>query len=143
MTCEEQASSPIGYFALACERMNGIARSLRESSFFETVTTGADIRYYQNGWRLEKWVEAELDRTEGLWAVWWLELGPCENGWLVESNFGLNPQGLSVYLEDRFAGSLSELEQHLSAAVEDLELALEQNREFAEEVKKRRTSPDN
>jgi hypothetical protein len=36
--------------------------------------TGADIRQYESGWRLEKWVEAQLDPAGDLWPAWWLRL---------------------------------------------------------------------
>src|SRR5262245_28599728 len=143
MKNEGQELSLIGHFALACERMNEFARSLRGSSLFGTVSAGADIRYYESGWRLEKWVEAELDRAEGMWAAWWLELGPTKDGWIVESHLSTGPDGLFIGLEDRLAASPKELEEHLSAVVEDLKHALQQNSEFAEEIKRRkRIRPD-
>jgi hypothetical protein len=134
---EEKEPSTTGQFALACEEMNEYARLLRESSLFGTVRTGADIRCYETGWRLEKWVEAELDKDEGLWAVWWLEFGPTKNGWIIESHLGINPDVLFVGLESRSIESLRDFEQHLSAAVRQLKGALEQDGDFAREVRKR------
>jgi hypothetical protein len=137
MNLNEQESTPTGQFALACERMNEFARTLRESSRFETVRTGADIRYYKNGWRLEKWVEAELNKDQGLWAAWWLELGPHERGWVIESHLAVSPDIFFAGLEDRTATAPQELREQLTAAVDDLKLALDQNMPFAEEVRKR------
>src|SRR5262249_47664951 len=91
-----------------------------------------------SGWRLEKWVEAELDRVEGLWAVWWLEFGPSKDGWIVESHLSINPDVLFIGLEDRLAASPKELEEHFLAVVDDLIHALQQNSEFAEEIKRRK-----
>ena len=142
MKSEEQELSPTGQFALACEQMNEFARSLRDSRTFDVVRTGADIRYYEAGWRLEKWVEAEVDRSAGLWAAWWLDFGPKENGWLIESHLAMSPDVFFVGLEDRFATSHQEIGQQLSAAVENLEHALDQHHQFAEEIRKRkRTGP--
>ena len=84
--------------------MNEFSRTLRKS--FTLVRTGADIRSYEKrGWRLEKWVEAELDSTEGLWAAWWIEMGATENGWIVESQLAISPDILFIGLADRLAVS--------------------------------------
>ena len=129
--------SLIHHFAIACERMNDFARSLRRSSVFQEVRTGADIRQYESGWRLEKWVEAQLDPNEGLWAAWWLELGASDRGWVVKSHLAISPNILFIGLADRFAVSPSELERSLSTAVEELRDAMQNNLEFAQEVKRR------
>jgi hypothetical protein len=136
MKSEEKEASPTGYFAKACEELNEFARSLSNSSRFGTVTTGADIRYYETGWRLEKWVEAALDKAEELWACWWLEFGATKNGWIIQSNLSITPDGIHIALEDRIADSPAEFQRHLSAVVQELKDALEKNRRFAEEVKK-------
>jgi hypothetical protein len=137
MNLNVQELTPTGLFALACERMNEFARTLRESSRFETVRTGADICYYKNGWRLEKWVEAELSKGEGSWAAWWLELGPHERGWVIESHLAVSPDIFFAGLENRVATAPEELRNQLTAAVDDLKQALDQNTSFAEEVRKR------
>lgn len=137
MNLNEQEPAAIGQFALACERLNEFALRLRESSRFETVRTGADIRYYKNGWRLEKWVEAELSRNEGLWAAWWLELGSLEQGWIIESHLAVSPDIFFAELEVRTATAAEELRSQLTAAVDNLKRALDENTPFAEEVRKR------
>lgn len=134
MDYREQQTCEIGLFAQACERMNDFARSIRQSSRFGTVITGADIRYYESGWRLEKWVEAELSADECLWACWWLELGPDPNGWTVSSHLSISHDEFSMDLGDRFAASLPQLDEQLVAAVEVLANALESNQQFANSV---------
>lgn len=106
----ERGPLVIGHFALACERMNEFSQSLTQSSHFASVRAGADIRNYESGWRLEKWVEAEIDRVEGLWAAWWLELGPRKDGWMIESHLAVSPDISFIPLKDRFAASCDELE---------------------------------
>ena len=49
-------------FAAACDRLNEYARTLDASRRFFDVRTGADIRNYQSGWRLEKWIEADIQK---------------------------------------------------------------------------------
>ena len=131
MEQSDNESSPTGYFASACGRMNDFAQSLRQSSVFVSVRTGANIRHYESGWRLEKWVEAELDRTEGLWAAWWLELGPRGNGWFIESNLAISPDILFLGLEDRIAATPDDVRRQLSLAIEELTYALQRNQRFS------------
>jgi hypothetical protein len=137
MTTESQQSA-IGQFALACEQMNDFARSLRSESVFGTVRTGADIRYYENGWRLEKWIEAELEPSQGLWSAWWLELGPHPDGWIVESSLSISPDALFLGFEDRTATSLVELEQCLADSVDNLKRSTSENPQFLEYLRRYR-----
>ena len=69
-------------FAAACDQIDEYARTLDASRQFFDVRTGADIRNYRSGWRLEKWIEADIHKGGvaggGFTAVWWLELGPGE-----------------------------------------------------------------
>jgi hypothetical protein len=133
----EHEESPIGLFAMACERLNDFARSLRKQSVFGNVKSRADIRRYEDGWRLQKWVEAELDPLEGLWAAWWLEVGPSSTGgWIIESSLSVSPDGIFIGLQDANVNTTEELERCLTVTVDDLEAALEHNTEFAEEVRK-------
>ena len=135
MKFEEKEPSPTGYFALACEELNEFARSLSTSSLFGTVRTGADIRCYETGWRLEKWVEAALDKAEEVWACWWLEFGATKKGWIIQSHLSISPDGVYIGLQDRTADSPAEFQQYLSAVVQELKDALEKNQQFAKEVK--------
>jgi hypothetical protein len=134
----ERETLVIGHFALACERMNEFAQSLRRSSLFMTVRVGADIRNYESGWRLEKWVEAELDKDKDLWAAWWLEFGLCKDGWIIESHLAVSPDAFFFAFENRIATSPQEFGQQLLGVIADLEHSLEQNQQFAEEVRKKR-----
>jgi hypothetical protein len=136
MPLNEQEPTETGQFALACERMNEFARTFRDSCRFETVRTSADIRYYENGWRLEKWVEAELNKGEGLCVAWWLELGPYERGWIVETHIAISPDIFFAGLEERTATSVQELRQQLIFVVDKLKKALDQDKQFADEVQK-------
>jgi hypothetical protein len=134
MISREQESSATGLFAVACEEMNDFARSLRELPQFGAVRTGADIRSYASGWRLEKWVEVQLDQSTGLWAAWWLEVGQHCEGWVVESHVAVGPEVLHLDFEARHAQSVVELANELSQAVDRLKRALHEYREFASEV---------
>jgi hypothetical protein len=133
----KQEESAIGLFALACERLNDFAGSQRKQCVFGKVENYTDIRHYESGWRLQKWVAAELDSLQGLWAEWWLEIGPSSaGGWDVESSLSISPDGISIVLQEVRVNSVAELKRCLTVAVDDLERALEQNIEFAEEVRK-------
>jgi hypothetical protein len=133
----QKEGSAIGLFASASERLNDFARSLRMQSAFSKVKSPADIRQFEDGWRLQKWVEAELDSSEGLWAEWWLEVRPSsDGGWILESSLSVSPDGIFIGLQEANVHTLDELERYLTLAVDDLEAALEQNIEFAEEVRK-------
>src|SRR5688572_33469053 len=67
-------------FAAACDQLNEYSRRLDASSRFFDVRTGADIRNYESGWRLQKWIGADIHtggvEKGGLCACWWLELRP-------------------------------------------------------------------
>jgi hypothetical protein len=138
MSDVEREASAIGLFALACESLNEFARSMRESSLFSNVKTGSDIRYYETGWRLEKWVEAEINKTEERWVVWWLELGHESGRWILQSHLAISPQGEFISIPDRFANSPTELKEQLRIAVEGLTTALVRNSEFASAVEQAR-----
>jgi hypothetical protein len=136
MSDAEPERSAIGLFARACESLNEFARSLRVSTLFNNVRAGADIRYYETGWRLEKWIEASLVQARESGAVWWLELGPNESGgWLLESHLAITPEGEFINLPTRVANSLTDLEEQLRVSVDELVTALDRNYEFAKAVK--------
>src|SRR5437660_12468940 len=95
MRAKDDDRSLTGSFAAACERLNEFARSLRSDSRFGVVRTGADIRAYSYGWRLEKWVEAQLRGGE-LFAVWWIEFGPRADDWITESHIAIDPDAFHL-----------------------------------------------
>jgi len=135
MSDADPERSAIGLFARACESLNEFARSLYASTRFNNIRTGADIRYYETGWRLEKWVEAEIGQTQESVVVWWLELGAGESGgWLLESHLAITPEGEFITLPTRVAGSLTDLEEQLRVSIEELITALDRNHEFARAV---------
>jgi hypothetical protein len=136
MASKAQEASAIAHFALACERMNDFERSMRNSAIYDAVRSGADIRHYKSGWRLEKWVEAELDGGEGIWAVWWMELECRDGTWIVESHVGVSPSEFSFDFTDRLASSAEELGRQLTAVVDELMGALTHNPEFSQAVRR-------
>lgn len=139
MSDAKSERSAIGLFARACESLNEFARSLRASTLFNNISAGADIRYYETGWRLEKWVEAEIDQHKESGVVWWLELGAGEpGGWLLESHLAITPEGEFINLPARVANSLTELEEQLRLSVDELITALDRNQEFAKAVEEAR-----
>ena len=139
MSDAEPEMTAIGLFAQACESLNEFARSLRASTLFNNVRSGADIRYYETGWRLEKWVEADIDQAkESDVVVWWLELGAGESGgWLLESHLAITPEGEFINLPTRVANLVTDLEEQLRISVEELITALNSNPEFAKAVEER------
>lgn len=105
-------------FAPACERLNELAFRLKYPCVLPGVefTTGADIRLYANGPKLEKWVEATSHAEPNLFC-WWLELwADTESGdgaIVVEaSTTGFDGEPVAQYGPHRF--------QDATAAAEDL-----------------------
>lgn len=126
-------------FAAACEQLNDYAITLRASGRFFDVRPGEDIRNYQSGWRLEKWIEADIHKggvaEGGFCAVWWLELGPGEpSGLKLEASLSVNPEHSDIDLPSRTAVTLSEFKEALAAIVNELQNALEINSEFIQAI---------
>jgi hypothetical protein len=126
-------------FATACDQLNDYARSLRNSGRFFDVRTGTGIRNYQSGWRFEKWIEADIHKggvaQGGFCAVWWLELGPGEpSGLKLEASLSVNPEHSDIDLPSRTAVTLSEFKEALAEIVNELQNAIEINREFIQAV---------
>jgi hypothetical protein len=130
----ENAAQIIESFAEACERMNSFARALRAQGWFGVIRTGADIRKYESGWRLEKFIEAELNSEKGEWACWWLEIGLRKGQWLISSNISITNSEIHLEFEDRQAGSNEELKICLNSAVSDLEDSLNYESDFKRAV---------
>jgi hypothetical protein len=123
-------------FAIACERVNDFSRRLETDGEFISVRVGADIRKYESGWRLEKWVEAEIDREEMLWAAWWLDLNRKDYNWIVNAHVSISHGEFFAEFPVRSAASLNDLEEHLHATVEELITAKETRFDFAYKIKK-------
>lgn len=134
-------------FAAACEQLNNYAVTLRASGRFFEVRPGEDIRNYQSGWRLEKWIEADLHEggvaKGGFCAVWWLELGPAEpTGLKLDALLYVNPDCSDIDLSSRTAMTLLEFKEAIAAAVNELQTALETNPEFIQAIEAARLKPD-
>lgn len=130
------AASIIGHFALACEQLNAYAQTLREKAIFQVVRTGADIRRYESAACLEKWIEAELDKSEGISAAWWLEIKYDGNRWIIESSVNISPNIWFLELETKYANSIEDLNRNLRLAVDGLICAMANNDDFSIQVKK-------
>ena len=131
MTSQETCSAAIKAFAFYCEKLTEFSTALRNSGQFYAVRSGADIRLYSTGWRLEKWVEAQIDQKDGLWGCWWLELGSENDGWVVQSNLSISNNEYYRDLLSKTAISPDELEAVLAESVRGLINALSDSKEFA------------
>lgn len=109
----QDAAKPIELFAQSCEALNSFARELREQGRYGEVRTSADIRTYSTGWRLEKYVEAEIDLDEGYVAAWCLELSRKDGNWLVASSVNVSNTDVYFDLGTRAAESVEQLESIL------------------------------
>lgn len=130
MLSPNTSDSLTGNFAMACEQLNAFARSLWSDPRFTTVQTGADIRHYASGWRLEKWVEAQLKGGD-LCAAWWIEFGPGDAGWKIESSVAINPDDFHLEFDPFVTTSDEEVKRELPQALFRLANALRDCPEFA------------
>jgi hypothetical protein len=104
----------IAEFAKASEELNAFARSLRERGI--DATTGADIRMYQGGPRLEKWVEARQRNSESVFC-WWLEIGSVEGDAAISAHVNESNGDTYRELDGRRASEIREVQNALSDAV--------------------------
>ena len=121
-------------FAKACESLNEYAQQLRRDHVFPQVTTSADIRYLKAGWRLSKFVEAELNASECFWAAWSLELGGDGTQWTVSSSVSVSHTDVFFELDEANASSIEELLGAITLALEHLKSALADHDGFREAV---------
>lgn len=110
-------------FGAARESLNGLAFRLSYPAAFPGVffTTGADVRLYANGPKLEKWVEATSQAEPNLFC-WWLEVWhdteSVDGAIVVEAcTTGFDGEPVGQYGPHRF--------QDAAAAAEDLAKAVE------------------
>jgi hypothetical protein len=130
----------IRLFAESCEALNDFERVLRNNSAFSNVRSSADIRNYASGWRLEKYVEAEISATRGLWAAWCLELGQTDDcHWLVESGVNISHSGVNIGFPDYVAKNTQELRAALNQAVDALIASAEKRHKFSREIERLRS----
>ena len=132
----DRGSSAIKVFAKTCEGMNDFSRSLWESDIFTNARTGSDIRYYESGWKLEKYVESEVAADNGLSAAWWLELGQQGEKWVVASNVSVSHSEVYIDLPEYFASNVDELQLALRQSLDGLIGTVAEGSEFIEKVKK-------
>ena len=126
-----QTPEAIDAFASSCELLNGFARDLRQRLGSAPVRTGADIRKYNNGWRLEKYVEAELEPEEGHTAAWWIDLGWADEKWVVSSNVSVSHTDIHIELPERYTTDSANLREILTETIDQLIGMTEKENAFA------------
>lgn len=136
MSREDHNSLVIEAFAEVCESLNEYAQKLRRVNAFPQVTTGADIRHLVQGWRLRKFVEAQLSASEGFWVGWSIELGGDGNKWVVSSNVSISHTDVFFELDEAEFESVDELLAALKVALNHLTNALDDHDGFREAVAK-------
>lgn len=134
MNALDYCSKVITIFALFCEQMNAYAQKLRQLDKYKLVKTGADIRQYKDGWRLEKWIEILLNEEKGTWAALWLEMGVIDNAWTITHHLSISHNEFFFEFPQKTTTSIEELEHSLSEAHSELISALETNKSFVDEV---------
>jgi hypothetical protein len=65
------------------------------------------------------------------WAVWWLELGPRDGGWVIESHVAIDPDVFHEELVPRYTKSAGMVAAELSDVVARLKNSLDNNQDFA------------
>jgi len=138
MSGENRNSLVIETFAKVCESLNEYAQQLRRVEAFPKITTGADIRYLKQGWKLQKFVEAQINASEGFWAGWWIELCSRDQGWVVSSSVSISHTDVHIELDEAEIDSVDELVQCLNSALEHLTKALDNHDGFKQAVMNRR-----
>lgn len=138
MSCSDDTGA-IELFAECSEALNEFSRNLRDIPAFGEVRTGTDIRNYDSGWRLEKYIEAELAGKKGLWAVWWLELGQRDSSWVVETSVSVSHSDVYMGNPEHIAKNTQELKMALKQSVDMLIASAEKKHAFFREIKKLQT----
>lgn len=101
-------------FAKASERINDFARLMRERGI--NAVTGADIRCYENGAKLEKWIEVEnVDASSTF--CWWLEMACIDEGAIISASASESHGGDYKEIEGFHAANIIELTEGLDLAV--------------------------
>jgi hypothetical protein len=109
----------IELFAKACERLNDFSRDLWESSLYVNALTSSNIRNYLQGWRLEKYVEANLQNSPEDSVSWCLELGKPDH-WLIHADVSVAHGGVYMEVMDCLVETDAQLEIALNRAVDAL-----------------------
>ena len=126
----------IDAFASSCETLNDYACDLRQRLESVAVRTGADIRRYNNGWRLEKYVEAELEPKKGHIAAWWIDLGFTGDKWAVSSNVSVSHTDIHIELPVKYATDSAALRELLVDTIGQLAGMTEKENAFATEIRR-------
>ncbi len=119
--------------AAACERLNEFAILIRNSQNFLDVRTGTDLRYYNSGWKFEKYVEAKISDVQGYTAVWWLDISEDNVKWRIYSNTSIS---YGDYDEDLKAVVVESnaLEDKLNQVVDMIISSYDEGHEFKKEI---------
>src|SRR5262245_35667238 len=99
-------------FARAAEALNAYSRALNADGL--QAITGADIRHYVEGPKLEKWIEQESGESDVVYC-WWLELGTGDGCATIEANVS-STDGLHRPWEGRQATDIAGISAGLSDA---------------------------
>ena len=125
------ASRVIGVFADFCENMNEFSRRLSSQHQNRAVHTGADIRKYAQGWRLEKYIEMPIDDVAGKVAAWWVELGQEDDKWAVSSSVSVSNTDIYMDLPVLHASDAEELQDAFSEVIQLFTQIGEQENRFS------------
>ena len=105
------------------ERMNGYEIELSRTGLFGEVTGCAELRYYRNGWALERYTEAYRKKDGGC-LCWWFDLRCRDSVWIVHYWIAFIPKGgpqETLYdFDDLCATTLNDLCQNIEKAVAEL-----------------------
>ena len=130
--------SAIELFSNCCELLNTYELELAERWKPIDVKSGADIRKYNCGWRLEKYLEANISPEEGNIATWWIELGYIEGRWVVSSNVNISHTEIYIELPDMYSENIIDLKSSLEESVALLQSMTESDNPFSDEINKKR-----
>jgi len=124
---------PFAVVAKACEKLNSFAVELTKRKVFLNTTTCTDLRYYEDGWKFEKYIEAPINKMEGYTAAWALELSDENGKWKIRGNVSIS---YSDYDEDIFTDVICEndLEDGLNRAIQVMIASYQTGHSFRNEI---------
>lgn len=114
----------------AFEKINDFSRELRSEGRFFSVLTGSDLRKYESGWAIEKYVEASLDK-HGHDLVWWMEFRCQDNAYKITCNVSISHSDYYMDVYDRVIDFNGDVQATLPAAVRSLVEAESSHSEIA------------
>jgi hypothetical protein len=116
------------------ERLNDFERALTAEGRFDELKSGTDLRRYETGWALEKWIEATLDRAQGFVACWWLEITRRDNKWKISARTSIAYTDYDKEVESRMASTINELKLALTTVVDSLIATYGEATPFREQI---------